>query len=668
LPIKIVLVFLFTSLLILVSASPAQEPSSGPSPLVDRVGETGFVQLEAESFKDVPLNEKIVAHWLSMAAIAIHPIVFDQNSAYGLRAKHLLEQILTHSEGLDPEVLKKIMDYTKLFWANRGNHNAFTSQKFLPNFTFEELRGAAEQALKNGARLGPRSKLQKELEDLRQPLFDTEFEAMLTVKNPKNGEDPLVASSNNLYRGVRLSDLQGFQEKHALNSRLVKKDGKLVEQVYRVGTGDGKVPPGLYADELNRAIRYLKMALPYARASQKKVLQDLIRYYQTGDPADWRQFNIDWVRDDSIIDFTNGFIEVYKDARGMKGAAQAYVTVVDEKLNKLMKAFAANAAYFEQRAPWEDKYKLEKPQPPIAQAVEALIETGDFDITTIGENLPNETEIHDHYGSKSFIFTGSTRAFAAATGDKVAREFAYSAEEMERARQYRELAGDLLTAMHEVLGHGSGKMNPKLTGEPASYLKEYYSTLEEARADLVALWNFFDPKLIEVGAIPSFEVAKAAYDGEARAALVQLREIPAGDTIEEDHRRGTQLIISYIREKTGALEPVEREGKIYMVVKDYEKMRQGVGLLLAELMRIKAEGDYDAAKALITQYGIHFNTAWRDQVVERCRKLNLPVFWSGINPDLSPRFGRNGRIVDVEITYRRDIVKQQLRYTQIAGK
>jgi dipeptidyl-peptidase-3 len=348
-------------------ASPvAMLQAQGPKlkPLVERVGQTGFLQLEAESFKNAPLNDKILAYWLSMAAIAIHPIVFDQNSAYGLREKHLLEEILKHSRGIDPEALDKITSYTKLFWANRGNHNAFTSRKFLPEFTFEELTGAAERASKNGARFAPLSNLRRELDELRRPFFDPEFEPMLTVKNPPKGEDPLTASANNLYQGVRLSDLKGFSEKYPLNSRLVKKNGRLVEQVYRAGTPDGKFPPWLYAAELRRAIRYIGIALPYTSASQKKVLQDLIRYYMTGEPADWRQFNIDWVHDDSLIDFTNGFIEVYKDPRGMKGASQAFVTVIDEKMNKLMKAFADSAAYFEQRAPWRTSTNSKSPIRP----------------------------------------------------------------------------------------------------------------------------------------------------------------------------------------------------------------------------------------------------------------------------------------------------------------
>jgi dipeptidyl-peptidase-3 len=638
------------------------QDNAAPSPLVDRVGQTGFLQLEAESFNDLTPKQKALAFWLSMAAIAVNPIVYDQNSSYGLELKHLLEQMLTHSRSIDPVVLKQVTDYTKLFWANRGNHNSFTSQKFLPDFTPEELKAAALQALRNRAALGPQAKLLKELEDLRRPIFDADYQASLTVKNPKNGEDPLTVSGNNLYEGVTMGDLKDFHDSYPLNSRLVKRNGKLVEQVYRAG-GAGKVGAGLYAEDLGRAIRYLNMALPFADAPTKKVLQDLVRYYQTGDPADWRQFNIDWVHDDSPVDFTNGFIEVYKDPRGLKGAMQAYVTVVDQKMNKLMKEFAANAKYFEQRAPWEDKYKLDAPHPPIVNTVEALIETADFDVTTIGENLPNEAEIHDKYGSKSFIFTGSTRAFAATHGSKVSNEFAYSEEERARAEKYQVLANDMLVAMHEVLGHGSGKMNPKLTQEPAVYLKEYYSTLEEARADLVAMWNFFDPKLIEMGAIPDIEVAKAEYDSEARAALAQLHEFPTGDTIEEDHRRGTQLIVNFIREKTGAIQPAERDGKVYLVVKDYDEMRKGVGMLLAELMRIKAEGDYDAAKALISKYGIHFNTAWRDQVVQRYKSLDLPSFWCGINPDLLP----GNSPTDIRIVYPRDMVKQQLRYVVITG-
>jgi dipeptidyl-peptidase-3 len=651
----------------IAAAAPPADPQSEQSSLVARVHDTGFIQLTADSFNDLTQEQKMDAYWLYRAAIAVDPIAYDQNSADGLREKHLLESILTHSNGIDPAVLKKITDYTMLFWGNHGNHNANTSVKILPDFTSAELRAAAEQASKNGAVLGSATGLARELQELDKSFFDPAFEPMLTDKNPANGADPLEASSNNFYSGVTLKDLVGFTEHYALNSRLTMQDGKLVEDVYRAGTPDGTVPPGRYARELGLAIRNLQQALRYSPPQQTKVINDLIRYYQTGERADWIRSGIDWVQDKTNPDFSNGFVEVYKDPRETKGAIQGFVSIVDEKTNPLMTGFAANAGYFEQRAPWDDKYKNPNPKPPIVNAVEMLAETGDFGVSTIGDNLPNEEEIHAKYGSKSFVMTGSMRAINGATGNAVSGEFSSTQEEKDRAKQYGDLAENLMTAMHEVIGHGSGKVGPKITHEPAYYIKEYYSTLEESRADLMALWNFWDPKLIQMGVMPNDDVAKAAYDTEARAALSQLHEVPTGDTIEEDHRRGTQLIVNYIRDKTGAIQPVEKDGKIYLTVTDYAKMRQGVGMLLAELMRIKAEGDYDAAKALITQYGIHFNTAWRDQVVARYKTLDIPNDWSGINPDLGLRRGAGGKM-DVTISYPRDMVKQQLGYTRINGE
>jgi len=651
------------------AAAAAQAPQSS---LVARVGETGFVQVTADSFADLTPDQKMDAYWLYRAAVAIDPIAYDQNSADGLRLKHLLEGILTHAKGIDPAVQKKIAEYTMLFWGNHGNHNSNTSVKILPEFTPDELRAAAEQASKNGAMLGSATALARELQELNQTIFDPNYQPKLVQKNPPSGQDPLEASSVNFYSGVTLKDLVGFTEHYALNSRLEKQDGKLVENVYRAGTPEGTppanaVPPGKYARELSLAIRDMQQALKYAPPQQQKVINDLIRYYQTGEHADWIRCGIDWVHDKSNPDFSNGFVEVYKDPRGQKGAIQGFVSIVDEKMNKLTTGFGANLAYFERNAPWEAQYKSAKPVPPVVNAVEMLAETGDFDVSTIGDNLPNEEEIHEKYGSKSFIMTGSIRALNSATGTAVSDEFASTQEERDRAQKYADLAENLETAMHEVIGHGSGKLGPNVKNDPASFIKEYYSTLEEARADLMALWSFWDPKVIEMGVMPNQEVAKAAYDSEARAALSQLHEVPKGDTIEEDHRRGTQLIVNYVRDKTGAIQPVEQDGKVYLKVTDYAKMRQGVGMLLAELMRIKAEGDYDAAKELITKYGIHFNTAWRDQVVERYKKLDIPQYWVGINPDLQLRRGRGGTM-EVTISYPRDFAQQKLAYARINGE
>jgi dipeptidyl-peptidase-3 len=640
------------------------EASAAHGSLVERVGSTGFLQVEAESFRQLTPRQQALAYWLSQASIAINPIIYDQKSRFGLRQKRILEAIVARPQGLDPKVAQKIIDFTKLFWANRGNRNDYTAQKFLPAFTYEELEGAGLQAIKNGAQLGTPDEFRKELAALRQSLFDPDFEPLVTAKNPRGNLDIIQASANNFYQGVSLADLKGFQDQHPLNSRVVKtKDGKLVEEVYRAGTPDGRIPAGLYADYLRRAISYLEKAREYAEPGQATVIDDLIRYYRTGDPEDWVRFGVSWVQNNPPVDFANGFIEVYLDARGMKGTSQSFVSITDEAVNKLMTKIAQNAQYFENRAPWAERYKKQGVKPPLAKAVETVAETGDFTVSTVGDNLPNENVIREKYGTKSFLFTGSTRAFSRATGTTSLEEFAASPEELEVVKKYGDEAEDLETALHEIIGHGSGKLNPKLTREPAFYLKEYASTLEEARADLMALWNVWDPKLTELGLISHPDVAKAMYYSAARVALTQLRSIPTGDQIEEDHQRNRQLIVNYVMDKTGAIERVERDGKSYIVIRDFEKMRQGVGQLLAELMRIKAEGDYEAIKALVDKYGVRFDPKLRDQVVARYKRLDLPTYWTGINPELTATFGPDGKITKVLMSYPRDFLRQQLGYS-----
>jgi dipeptidyl-peptidase-3 len=647
--------------------------AEGKSTLVERVGSTGFLQLEADSFNRLTPREQTLAYWLSQASIAIDPIIYDQLSRFGLREKRLLEALVAHPEGVKPEVRAKIIAYTKLFWANKGNHNDNTAQKFLPEFSFEELQEAGAGAMRSGLRIGDpygagkpiqtEAEFATEIAELKPALFDPNFEPMITAKSPQGGLDILQASANNFYSGVKLADLKGFHERYPLNSQLVKtKDGKLVELVYRAGMPDGRIPPGLYAPFLKKAIEYFQKARAFAEPGQDKVIDDLIRFYQSGEPEDWLRFGASWVQNNANVDFANGFIEVYRDARGAKGTSQSFVSVTDQRVNSLMLKIASNAQYFEDHAPWDPKYKKQGVKPPMAKAVETVIETGDFHVTTIGDNLPNENEIHEKYGSKSFLFTGSTRAFSHATGHTSLEEFAYSPEEIERGKKYGDEAEDLLTALHEIIGHGSGKLNPKLTHEAAFYLKEYFSTLEEARADLMALWNVFDPKLQQLGLISSPEVGKAMYDQSARVAITQLRKMPKGDTIEEDHDRDRQLIVNYIIDKTGAIARVERDGKAYITVRDYDKMHRGVGMLLTELMRIKAEGDYEAIKALVNQYGVHFDPTLRDQVVARYKKLNLPTYWAGINPIVDATVGANGEVSAVRIFYPRDFVKEQLGY------
>jgi dipeptidyl-peptidase III len=619
------------------------------SPMVERIGDTAFIQVEAPSFKALTPRQQALAYWLSQAAIAIDPIFYDQLSRFGLRERYLLETVVSQSGKVDGDLYRRIADFTKLFWANKGNHNEQTGLKVLPKFSAQELKRALAQS--------GHSELDAEVDALSQALFEAAFEPVITAKNPEGGKDIIQASSNNFYFGVKLADLKNFQERYRLNSRVVKRNGKLVEEVYRAAPG------GLYAEYLKKANGYLEKARVYADPGQAKVIGDLIRYYQTGEYADWIRFDIDWVRNNEPVDFINGFIETYRDARSAKGTAQSFVSITDQKLSRAMERIAANAQYFEDRAPWDARYKKQAPKPPIAKAIETIVETGDFHVTTVGDNLPNENEIREKYGTKSFFFTGSMRAINEATGFSPLEEFAASPEEIARGKKYQDQASELLVAMHEVIGHGSGKLDPKLTEQPSYYLKEYYATLEEARADLMALWNIFDPKLKELGLVSSDEIGRAMYDGAARVMLSQLARIPRGDTIEEDHQRDRQLIARYIMDKTGAIVLEKRGGKTYVRVTDYKKMRRGVGMLLAELMRIKAEGDYGAIKALIDKYGVHFDPALRDEVVARYQKLNLPTYWTGINSDLTAEFDKQGNVVKVDVSYPRDFMKQQLSYS-----
>jgi len=644
--------------------------------LVDRVGNTGFVQLEAESFQNLSPRQQALAYWLTQASIAIDPIIYDQNSVWALRQKRMLEAIMLHHDTVSPQSFRKISDFAKLFWANRGNHNDNTAQKFLPDFSFEELSAAATAAFKSGAfkagsygmKIDSEQRLGRELAALRPSLFDPNFQPMITAKSPQAGLDILQASANNFYSGVSMADLKSFKDTHPLNSRLTKNEsGKLVEEVYRAGTPDGKVPAGKYADFLKKANQYLEKARAYAEPGQDAVIAALIRYYQTGDPADWIRFGIAWVQNNPTVDFANGFIEVYRDARAAKGTSQSFVCITDQKLNSSMVKLAENAQYFEDRAPWAQQYKKQGVKPPLAKAVETVIETGDFHVSTIGDNLPNENEVREKYGTKSFLFTGSSRTLRQAVGTGVLEEFAASPEEVAIGKRFGEEAADMMTAMHEVIGHGSGKLNPKLQGGSENYLKEYFSTLEEGRADLMALWNIFDPRLQQLGLVSSPEVGKAMYYNALRTGITQLQRIPKGSTIEEDHQRNRQLIANYILDTTGAAGKVQRNGKTFIILKDFEKMREGVGKLLAELMRIKAEGDYAAIKALVDKYGVHFDPALRDQVIARYGKLNVPTYWGGINADLNAQFNPDGSVKSVAISYPRDFVRQQLSYAAMYG-
>jgi dipeptidyl-peptidase-3 len=363
------------------------------------------------------------------------------------------------------------------------------------------------------------------------------------------------------------------------------------------------------------------------------------------------------------VDFSNGFVEIYRDARGAKGSAAAFVSITDEAMTNAVHQLAANAAYFEARAPWDPKYRKTAFTPPSIMTVETTVESGDFEVTTIGDNLPDENAIREKYGTKNFLFVSSTRALNPFFSGPLVRAFEGSPETIARDERYGPQARELLVSLHEVIGHGSGKLSERFAHGSEAALKEYFSTLEEGRADLMALWNVWDPKLKELGLISDQEeVAKALYDAAVEVSLTQLRYVSKGDTLEEDHARDRQLIVRYIMDTTGAIEQYRQDNKTYLRVTDYAKMRQGVGALLAELMRIKAEGDYEAIKALVDKYGSHFDPALRDEVSARYAALNMPTYFAGIYARLTAHLDSGGEVTEVTLDYPADPTSQYLAF------
>lgn len=631
---------------------------------LERVGNTQIVQMYTDGFESLPLPQKLLAYHLCQAAIAGRDIMYDQNHRHALEIRHLLEEIITHAEGIEASLLEKILRYAKMVWINNGHYYSRSFAKFVPDFTADELLAAARSAVRNGAAIDLQQgeSLEAKLERLRSTIFDPTFEPFKTNKTPGPGQDILTASANNLYEGVTLCEVERFAEQYPLNSRLVKRDGRLTEEVYRIGTDS--IPAGRYAAQLAAVVSCLEKAEAVAEGAQRQALQHLIAYYRTGDIQEFYNFYLIWVRDNPLVDTINGFVETYLDARSVKGAWEGIVFFVDEQATAKMRALAAAAQYFEDRAPWDEAYKKKGVHPQVANAIKVLTQTGDQGpIGWAGINLPNEQWIREQYGSKSITLQNMIAARRRAQSDVLLREFCATHAELARAKRWGDEAADACLALHEIVGHGSGKADPTLRGDPSDSLREYYSTLEEARADLMALWNIFDPKLVEIGMVSnSQEVGKAAYDDYVRDDLTMLRLYPQASTIEEDHDRAAHLIVSCLRATTKAVGLMHKGGKAYLHVVDYEEMRAAVGRLLAEIMRIKAKGDYAAARELVNTYGSSFDLALRDEVVARFARLDLPAYTAYVNPELTLVTDAQGTPTDVLVTYPCDFQRQMLRY------
>jgi dipeptidyl-peptidase III len=644
------------------AATPGSTGATDRKYLLERVDDAAVVQLYADGFSNLPVKEKTLIWHLYQAALAGRDIYYDQKYEHNLEMRDVLEAIITHPNGVEPKTLDEIQHYTKLFWINSGPFNNMTARKFVLRTTPEAFAAAAHSAQQAGGPFPLRNgeSLDQLLARLKPAFFDPDVDPTVTAKTPPAGKDIITASANNLYVGLTAKDLEGYHESHPLNSRLVKTNGKITEEVYRVG--------GRYGRQLDAIVRHLQAAIPYATEPMAKALRALITFYQTGETKDREAYDIAWVQDKaSPVDTINGFIEVYLDARGIKGAFEGIVFYVNREKTSGIQKLAQNAQWFEDRMPWDPKYRKQGVQGITANAIDVVIETGDSGpVTPVGINLPNDSAIREQFGSKSVSLSNVSEAYDKSTPSAFRSEFSWTAEETARATKWSVLSAELTTDMHEVIGHASGKVDERLKGNPATVLKEQYSALEEARADLVALYFLPDPKLVELGLVAAADlddVVRAEYEGYARTALIQLRRVRQGAQIEEDHMRNRQMIVRWLIANTKAIDVRTRDNKTYYVMTDPKAFREGVGRLLAEVQRIKAEGDYPAAKQLFETHGVHFDPKLRDEVVARVQALDLPSYTGFVMPRLEPATNARGEISDVAISYPMDLTKQMLEYS-----
>ena len=643
---------------------PAVDPPPERRHLLERVDDAAIAQIYADGFETLDLREKVLVWHLYNAALAGRDIFYDQRYEHNLEMREVLEEILVHGGAVDPAALEAIHRYAKLFWINTGPYNNLTARKFVLDLDPPAFRAAAAAAAAAGARFptAEGESLDDLLTRLEPLFFDETVDPILTNKTPADGGDILLSSANNLYEGVSMADLVGFEERYALNSRLVKRDGQLVEEVYRID-GDGR-----YAEDLREVVRHLEAAISFATEPMAAALEALVQWYRTGEPADRRAYDIAWVADQaSPVDTINGFTEVYMDARGAKGSWEALVYYINREKTEAIRTLAEHAQWFEDHMPWDPSYRKEGVRGITANAIDVVVEIGDSGpITPIGINLPNDQTVREEYGSKSISLSNVIAAYDLSQPSAYRAEFTWDEAEHARAEQWGSLAGDLTVNMHEVIGHASGQLAERLGGNAQPFLREQYSALEEARADLVALYFIADSKLAEIGIVDAADQADivlAEYEAYARNAILQLRRVREGDQLEQDHMRNRQMVVHWLIDNTEAVEVRRRDGKTYNVVTDAQAFREGVGRLLGEVQRIKSEGDYDAARALFESYGIRFDPALRDEVLERVADVDLPSYTGFVMPKLEPVTGADGAITDVLISYPQDFTRQMLEYS-----
>ncbi|MDH7605703.1 MAG: dihydrofolate reductase, partial [Melioribacter sp.] len=625
---------------------------------------------KVDGFENLTLQQKKLVYYLYQAALYGRDIIWDQNYKYNLLIRKTLEAIVKTYKGdrTTPD-FQNFMVYTKRVWFSNGIHHHYSNKKFLPEFSKEYFAELIKNSDPKEFPLKENETIENLITKLEPILFDPNVDAIKVNQNPEY--DLIKTSAVNFYENLTQKEVENYYKKiikpnderpisYGLNSKMVKENGQIYERVWKLN--------GMYDAAIQKIVYWLKKAVEVSEnEQQRKALNLLIEYYETGDLKKWDEYNIEWVKDtSSVIDVINGFIETYNDPLGFRGSFESVVSFKDFEATKRIKAISDNAQWFEDNSPIMPEHKKKNVKGISAKVITVVVESGDASPSTpIGINLPNAEWIRKEHGSKSVNLGNIVYSYNKASETSgVLEEFAFSKEEIERAKKYGALASDLHTDMHEVIGHASGQINPNV-GQPNETLKNYASTLEEARADLVALYFIMDKKLVDIGVMPSLEVGKAEYDSFIRNALmVQLARVKPKENLEEAHMRNRQLIAKWAYEKglpENIIEKKNKNGKTYFVINDYDKLRNLFGQLLREIQRIKSEGDYEAGKNLVENYGVKVDTELHNEVLERYQKLNIAPYAGFINPKLIPVMNGD-EIIDVKIEYPEDFTEQMLYY------
>lgn len=624
---------------------------------VDKFYDLEILRYQVPGFEELTLQQKTLAYYLSEAALQGRDILYDQNGRYNLRIRRTLESLYTNYAGSrDSEEFLKLEKYLKRVWFSNGIHHHYSEDKFLPEFTQEWFCNACKEANVTIP------------EEILPVMFDPAVMPKRT--NQAAGQDLVLTSAGNYYEGVTQAEAEAYYAAHkddspepmwvGLNSKLTKENGEVVEKTYKMG--------GMYGEALAKVVYWLEKALPYAENDeQRKAIEKMIEFNRTGDLRTFNEYCIAWVKDlESRVDYVNGFTEVYTDPLGITGAWEAMVNFKDMEATKRTSIISANAQWFEDHSTTDPKYKKEEVKGVSAKVITAVILGGDcYPATPIGINLPNANWIRKEYGSKSVTIDNLMHAYnEAAKGNGFNEEFMIDDQIREQYNLYGATCGDLHTDLHECVGHGSGKLLP---GVSKDALKEHASTIEESRADLFGLYFMADPKMVELGLLPNNEAYKAFYYQQMMNGLMtQLVRIEPGKDVEEAHMRNRQLIAQWVYQHAAnkEVEIVEREGKHYLQINDYEGLRGLYGQLLAEIQRITSEGDYAAAKEIVETYAVKVDQPLHQEILDRYAHLNLAPYKGFVNPVYTPVYDAEGNITDVKIDYTEGYVEQHLRYSR----